>query len=290
MKRGVTKVRILFMRIVGGKVWKKDKAKSKRFTLIELLVVIAIIAILAALLLPALNRAKEMAHRTLCMNNQRQIYMMLSFYTADYNGFLPYARYESNMRAPGEPSRWYRRLKYFYPEVGQKSGDLIFICPADKHAKKYYYKNGYINDSDGRGLSYVGNGRVCRYGNPGPAWPNVSVAPQYNIRRFLDPARRVFIGEKWGAWVASLDRGVYSPFDGQPTIVSNGKVSFDNGVTWVPAGMLDYERHFGNDVVGKLDGSVTYWDKQRTKDSFKNHESSTDPGPSYPDWIYWRGY
>ena len=68
-----------------------DKQRTAAFTLIELLVVIAIVSLLAALLVPSLSKAKDVARTTVCANNLRQIGMATFVYVDDYDSYLPAA-------------------------------------------------------------------------------------------------------------------------------------------------------------------------------------------------------
>jgi len=77
------------MRDLQQQLDKKATVRGSAFTLIELLVVVAIIGIVAALLLPALGRAKSRALLIQCCNNQRQIGIALSFYVDDWNDYYP---------------------------------------------------------------------------------------------------------------------------------------------------------------------------------------------------------
>ena len=97
-------------------------SKSPGFTLVELLVVIAIIAILAAMLLPSLQRAKQAAHLARCASNLRQIALATSQYVADHGAYPGYYTNAPNY----EPSFWFGQLE---PYISDPLWAGVYRCP-----------------------------------------------------------------------------------------------------------------------------------------------------------------
>jgi prepilin-type N-terminal cleavage/methylation domain-containing protein/prepilin-type processing-associated H-X9-DG protein len=124
--------------------------EARAFTLIELLVVIAIIAILAALLLPALSRAKAKAWRTICANNGHQLSLAANVYAGDNHDWLP-PQEETAAGMPWQPIwAWFSTSQTTYDLAARQLVDpayeilasyvrtpTVWKCPADRTTYVY---------------------------------------------------------------------------------------------------------------------------------------------------------
>lgn len=216
------------------------------FSLLELLVVIGIIAILLAMLLPTLSRAREAALRVDCMNNLRQLVTAEMAYVSENKGYLTYPNWAVNLESTN-----YWEIGWLYAQ-GQTSSPLaqkdvetgalwpfvenwrVYHCPA--HAT-----DGLGPERTDRLTSYLMNGAVCGYGAVGDHNRDPEIwAPSYKITDWHDPSAQIL----W--WEAEE--------------VVDGRVAWNDGSSYPFENVLA-KRHGHGASVGCFDGHVEWMDR-----------------------------
>lgn len=154
--------------------------KQKEFTLIELLVVITIIAILAALLLPALKKAKDSSKQSVCMSNQKQIGTAMLLYAQDHDGWCAQSRAD----ASGGVTWMMLMVPEYLPRGKVWENSRVIECPSGYPITEYW-QSGYGLNKQLSGISW---------------WPY----PSARLLSVKSPSQTMVLMDTYGVWYRVL--------------------------------------------------------------------------------------
>lgn len=227
----------LFLRLCAPKDRMRTVSRPHAFTLIELLVVIAIIAILAAMLLPALSKAKEKAKAISCLNNTRQLGLASMLYAGDHGDAFPYGvGVRSGMSSTWrDPTAWHMALlKYVGGNTNR--GTDAFACPSERPTDTFPMANGVQFQA-----SYRANEHIFR---------TVSASAKGPLRttNLKSPSQMLTVFEKpYESWRFSMTASELAS-------VRAGWNATGNSLGYLTAGM---SRHGGDGMAFAGDGHST---------------------------------